>query len=118
MAELSQLTDRGAVVSVVSEMQRLGRLPFLRQYGFDQSRDYFLRIDGELYDSKAIVAAGRDVLEREHLPHERQHVPWLVRGDLTERTTAQARRTTGDGRNQPVGLDVGGEEVGRRDELW
>jgi len=39
----------------VAEFDGLGRLAFLGKYGFGKAKSYFLDIDGNLYDSKAIV---------------------------------------------------------------
>lgn len=47
--------DRAAVLSATEEFDRLGRERFLQLHGFRRSRAYFLRHDGKLYDSKAIV---------------------------------------------------------------
>lgn len=47
--------DRAAVLRALEEFDFLGREAFLQQYGFGRSRGYFLRHDGKLYDSKAIV---------------------------------------------------------------
>lgn len=47
--------DGAAVLRAIEEFDRLGRDPFLQQYGFGRSRAYFLRHDGKLYDSKAII---------------------------------------------------------------
>lgn len=57
MARLSELTEPNAVHQAITEFRLLGRSGFLAKYGFDESRDYFLRTDGELFDSKPIVAA-------------------------------------------------------------
>lgn len=57
MAGLSDLTLPGAVEEAIAEFRLLGRTAFLGKYGFDESRDYFLRAAGELFDSKPIVAA-------------------------------------------------------------
>ena len=39
----------------MAEFDDLGRLGFLRKYGFSKAKSYFLQLDGNLYDSKAIV---------------------------------------------------------------
>jgi hypothetical protein len=54
---LSDLTDPAAVEAAMNEFDRVGRDAFLRKYGFGPSRTYFVRRDGKLYDSKAIVGA-------------------------------------------------------------
>ena len=57
MARLSDLTDRTAVESALREFRATGRDAFLVDYGFDRSRDYFIRVGDELFDSKPILAA-------------------------------------------------------------
>ncbi|PQO21870.1 HNH endonuclease [Rhodobacteraceae bacterium WD3A24] len=47
--------DRAAVLRAITEFDQLGRDAFLHQYGFGRSLLYFLRHDGKLYDSKAII---------------------------------------------------------------
>ena len=54
---LSDITSRQAVLDAVDEFERLGRSTFLKRYGFGQSRDFFLVVNGRHYDSKAIVGA-------------------------------------------------------------
>lgn len=56
MAKLSRLTDVSCVNGAIEECRRLGRAQFLTAYGFEESRDYFLSIDGDLVDPKPIVA--------------------------------------------------------------
>lgn len=43
------------VLAAVAEFDNRGRDDFLREYGFSKARSYFLVVDGNLYDSKAIV---------------------------------------------------------------
>src|SRR3954447_10147690 len=57
MASLSDLTDPAAVRAAVEEFERLGRQAFLEKYGFPESRVYFAQVDGDLIDSKPLVAA-------------------------------------------------------------
>ena len=52
---MPRLTTTGSVRRAVAEYDRLGRDRFLDTYGFGTSRRYFLRLDGKLYESKAIV---------------------------------------------------------------
>jgi putative restriction endonuclease len=52
---LSDLTSGQAVRSAIAEFNRLGRDNFLSTHGFGRAREYFLEVDGRLYDSKAIV---------------------------------------------------------------
>jgi 5-methylcytosine-specific restriction protein A len=56
MARLSELTDPAAVEQALAEFRELGRDRFLGLYGLERSRDYFVRFDGELFDSKPILA--------------------------------------------------------------
>ena len=52
---LSDIKSRKAVLDAVEEFNHLGRGAFLEKYGFGHARQYFLDLDGRLYDSKAIV---------------------------------------------------------------
>ena len=54
---LGDLTDRMAVIKAVHEFVQLGQKPFLTKYGFGPAQSYFLRYEGELLASKAIVGA-------------------------------------------------------------
>jgi MoxR-like ATPase len=51
------LTDPDAVHQAVNEFDEVGREAFLAKYGYGPAREYFLDIDGQHYDSKAIVGA-------------------------------------------------------------
>ena len=53
--QMPRLTTTGSVRRAVAEYDRLGRKRFLETYGFGASRRYLLRLDGRLYESKAIV---------------------------------------------------------------
>ena len=53
----SDITDPAAVVRAVREFDAVGRGAFLARYGFGEARQYFLSMDGKLYDSKAIIGA-------------------------------------------------------------
>lgn len=53
---LGDLT-RDGVLKAIAEFDRIGRDAFLRRYGFGQSRSYFVRYEGRLYDSKVIAGA-------------------------------------------------------------
>jgi hypothetical protein len=55
--DLSRLTDPSAVRLALDECRRLGRDVFLAKYGFERARKYFLVVDGELFDSKAVLGA-------------------------------------------------------------
>lgn len=46
-----------SVLRAVEEYRALGQNAFLEKYGFGKSTRYLLRIDGEDFDSKAIVGA-------------------------------------------------------------
>lgn len=63
MVSYSGLTDRASVNWAVAEFDRLGRDAFLKRFGFGVAREYFLIVNGSLYDSKAIFAAA---YERQH----------------------------------------------------
>ena len=52
---LSNIKSRLAVLKAIEEFNHIGRNPFLERYGFGHARQYFLDLDGHLYDSKAIV---------------------------------------------------------------
>ncbi len=52
---LSRLTDRDAVLRAVREFDRLGRTAFLEQFGYGEALRYFVRLNGNDYDSKAIA---------------------------------------------------------------
>jgi 5-methylcytosine-specific restriction protein A len=56
VARLTELTDRAAVEQAIAEFRQLGRERFLRRHNLEESRDYFVRFDGELFDSKPILA--------------------------------------------------------------
>ena len=49
------LRDREAVFHAVAEFDQLGREAFLKKYGFGKAKEYYLRLDGKYYDSKAIA---------------------------------------------------------------
>jgi hypothetical protein len=55
--QLSLLKSPAAVQAAMDEFSQLGRVAFLKRYGFGKSRDYLVRNPrtGELCDSKAIV---------------------------------------------------------------
>jgi hypothetical protein len=52
---LADITSRQAILDAVAEYNRLGQAAFLQRYGFGPARKYFLVVDGQEYDSKAIV---------------------------------------------------------------
>jgi len=53
---LNNITHSG-VLAAIDEFDALGRDKFLKQYGFNKARDYYLLYNGRVYDSKAIVGA-------------------------------------------------------------
>jgi hypothetical protein len=54
---LGELTSQSAVEAALDEFDQLGREEFLAKYGFGRGRRYFVRRNGEYYDSKAIAGA-------------------------------------------------------------
>lgn len=58
-AELSRLQSSVAIQAALEEFVRLGRISFLKRYGFGKSRDYLVRDphSGEMCDSKAVIGA-------------------------------------------------------------
>jgi hypothetical protein len=68
---IDEITDPAAVLAAIEEYDRLGRDAFLSKHGFGAAREYFLQIDGRLYDSKAIlgVAYGHQYPDRGPLQH-------------------------------------------------
>jgi hypothetical protein len=54
---LSLLTSPAAVEAALDEFDALGREAFLLKYGFGRARRYFVRRNGQYYDSKAIAGA-------------------------------------------------------------
>lgn len=55
--QLSGLTDPDAVLQAIQEFDSLGEQTFLERYGFKDARGYWLKHQGKLYPSKAIVGA-------------------------------------------------------------
>ncbi len=54
--------SRREILEAVAEYDRLGRDGFLEKYGFGPARSYLLVVDGQTYDSKAIVGAAHGFL--------------------------------------------------------
>ena len=54
---LADLTDPESVVRAVREFDHLGRDAIFAKYSFGRSRSYFLILDRQSYDSKAIAGA-------------------------------------------------------------
>ncbi len=52
---LSNVQTRESVLKAVQECETLGRKAFLERYGYGRAFNYFLVVDGRMYDSKAIV---------------------------------------------------------------
>lgn len=46
---------RQSVLEAIQEFDRVGRIDFLRMYGFGTAKEYWLIHDGRKYDSKAII---------------------------------------------------------------
>jgi 5-methylcytosine-specific restriction protein A len=55
MRTVRSVTDPAAVRLALTEFDREGRDVFLAKHGFGPARDYLLRFDGKLYDSKAVL---------------------------------------------------------------
>ncbi len=51
------LIDAQAMWKAIAKFNDLGRLQFLKRYGFRRSSRYFLHFDHRIYDTKALVAA-------------------------------------------------------------
>ena len=83
---LSQLTDANAVRRAIAEYEELGRDEFLRKYGYERSRRYFLQADGHEYDSKAIVGAAFGFQHPDRGPLKPND---FSGGDATVRTTLE-----------------------------
>ncbi|WP_192858659.1 DUF3883 domain-containing protein [Pseudomonas putida] len=88
MPHLSQLKSPAAVQAAMDEFSHLGRVAFLRRYGFGKSRDYMVRNPrtGEPCDSKAIVGVAfgkqfpsQGVLRAEHFSGGEMTVVPLLR---------------------------------------
>lgn len=54
---MNDISDPAAIRKAAAEFDELGRAAFLDKYGFGEAREFFLALDGKLYDSKAIVGA-------------------------------------------------------------
>jgi hypothetical protein len=57
--KLADIDSRAAILSAIEEFDRLGRVAFLKLYGFGISQSYFIEHQGKRYDSKAIVGVAR-----------------------------------------------------------
>ena len=53
---LSEITDPAAVEAALAEFRDLGRESFLKKYGLDKARDYFILDGQDLFDSKPILS--------------------------------------------------------------
>lgn len=62
------VTDRSAVLQAIAEFDAIGRDAFLQRYGFGPARRFYLRHEGKLYDSKAIVGAAHGFQHRDAGP--------------------------------------------------
>jgi hypothetical protein len=65
---LKDITSRQAVLDTVAEYDRIGQAAFLDKYGFGRAREFFLEVNGQRYDSKAIVGAAHGYQFPEHGP--------------------------------------------------
>jgi hypothetical protein len=54
---LEDISRRDSVLAAIEECRQLGRDAFLRKYGFGPAREYHIVLDGERFDSKAILGA-------------------------------------------------------------
>lgn len=54
---LEDISKRDSVLAAIEECRRIGRDAFLQKYGFRPAREYHLVVDGERFDSKAILGA-------------------------------------------------------------
>jgi MoxR-like ATPase len=70
---LGDVTSAEAVRAAAREFDELGRDEFLRKYGFGRSVRYFARIDGALYDSKALIGAAHGIQHPERGPLTPRH---------------------------------------------
>lgn len=61
-AKMAQKLTREAVDQAITEYRDVGGAAFRKKYGFGGARDYFLVVDGENLDSKAIVGAAHQFL--------------------------------------------------------
>ncbi|MFF8284097.1 HNH endonuclease [Streptomyces albus] len=52
---ITRLTDASIVRRVVKEYDASGRDTFLDEHGFERANQYYLQVDGRLYDAKAIA---------------------------------------------------------------
>src|SRR5690348_990864 len=86
---LDDLTSHQAVVDAAAEFDRLGRESFLRKYGYGPARQYFLRFNGRLYDSKAIVGVAYGYQYPERGPLNRRD---FSGGDATVRRKLEELR--------------------------
>src|SRR5262245_57435829 len=110
---IADLTSRNAVLDAITECDDLGRDEFLRRYGFEHARAYFLEYRGRRYDSKAIagVAYGKQ------FPAQPTPTPDDFSGG--DATVARALRDLGFTvtRTAPDEIDVEDERA-RRDAMW
>lgn len=95
MVSYSDLTDRAAVNWAISEFDRLGRRAFLKRYGYGEARQYFVVVNGSLYDSKAIFGAA----------YERQYGVAVSHSEITGGKDKAAKRLI------ELGFDVQGDPV-------
>lgn len=76
-----RVRHRESIVRAAAEFDRLGRERFLSQYGFRAATKYLVRIDGRLYDSKAIVGVAYGYENPGHGPLSANEFYGGVKGD-------------------------------------
>ncbi|SFB02379.1 protein of unknown function [Collimonas sp. OK607] len=54
---LNDIQNPASVLAAVVEFKDIGREAFLQKYGFGSAREYYLMVDGQRFDSKAILGA-------------------------------------------------------------
>jgi 5-methylcytosine-specific restriction enzyme A len=59
---------RESIIKAVEEFDRLGRLDFLKTYEFGPAREFFLELNGQRYDSKAIAGVAYKYVNRTGKP--------------------------------------------------
>ncbi len=98
----------------VDECDELGRDAFLSKYGFGRARDYFLVVNQERYDSKAIVGAA----------HAHSGAGWMPLGPAEfsggEQTVAALLESLGFNVTRPATVppDVAPTPSSRRNPKW
>ena len=113
--------DRRSVERAVVEHDQIGRSAFLRKYGFDRSRNYFLLLDGLTYDSKAICGAAHGHLDDDRTPLHKEDFSGGVKGaaGVLERLGFQIVETAKIEITNDQGVALGSScELGRAGKRW